>query len=56
MCRVLNDRPTFDIRVNEKKISQEDFRQRLINEKVEFTPSDYFPNVFKVTDIKKLDR
>ena len=54
MCRVLNERPTFDIRVNEKKISREDFRQRMITEKIEFIPSDYFPNVFKLTDIQKI--
>ena len=54
MCRVFNDRPTFDIRVNEKRISDEDFKNRLAKEKIDFTPSKYFHNVFKVTDVQKI--
>jgi len=54
MCRALNARPTFDIRVNEKKISREEFKERLISEKIDFIPSNYFPNVFKITDVQKI--
>ena len=54
MCRAFNERPTFDIRVNEKKINQEEFRERLISEKIEFTPSNIFTNVFKITDVQKI--
>ncbi len=54
MCRIFNDRPTFDIRVNEKKITREDFKKRLVSEKIDFTQSKYFPNVFKITDVQKI--
>jgi 16S rRNA (cytosine967-C5)-methyltransferase len=54
MCKAFNDRPTFDIRVNEKKISSEDFKIRLVAENIHFTQSTYFSNVFKTSDIQKL--
>jgi 16S rRNA (cytosine967-C5)-methyltransferase len=54
MCRVFNERPTFDCRINEKKIKKEDFKNKLIEENIEFSLSTYFPNVFKITDIQKI--
>jgi 16S rRNA (cytosine967-C5)-methyltransferase len=54
MCRIFNDRPTFDIRVNENKVDVEDFKKILVNEKINFSESFYFPNVFKITDVQKI--
>jgi len=54
MCRMFNERPTFDCRVNEKKIKKEDFKNKLIEENIEFSLSSYFPNVFKITDVQKI--
>jgi 16S rRNA (cytosine967-C5)-methyltransferase len=54
MCKALNERPTFDIRVNEKKISISDFENKLINENMSFRQSSYFKNVFKTSDIQKI--
>lgn len=54
MCESLNERPTFDIRVNERKISIEDFKSKLISTKLNYSQSQYFPHVFKLTDIQKI--
>ena len=54
LCESFNKRPVFDVRVNEKKISEEEFRQQLINENIHFTDSTHFKHVVKVTDIQNL--
>jgi 16S rRNA (cytosine967-C5)-methyltransferase len=54
MCRALNERPTFDIRVNESKIKLDEFKNILFTKKVDFTQSTHFSQVFKVSDIQKL--
>jgi 16S rRNA (cytosine967-C5)-methyltransferase len=54
MCRTLNNRPTFDIRVNEKRINCEDFEKKLVTTKIDYRRSEFFSNVFKITDIQKI--
>jgi len=54
MCQAFNNRPTFDIRVNEKKISREEFKSKLFTSQIDFTESEYFPQVFKISNIQKI--
>lgn len=54
LCESFNKRPVFDVRINEQKISEEEFKQLLINEKIHFTDSAHFKHVVKVTDIQNL--
>ena len=54
LCSAFNDRPKFDIRINLKKISNDDFCHILNKHGISFERSEYFPNVLKVTDIQKI--
>jgi 16S rRNA (cytosine967-C5)-methyltransferase len=54
MCKKLNDRPIFDLRVNETKISSKEFQDRLLAANINFTKSNYFPNVYKTSEIQKI--
>jgi 16S rRNA (cytosine967-C5)-methyltransferase len=54
MCQSLNDRPIFDIRINNQKISIDVFKDYLQKENIEYTESRYFKNVCKIVDIQKL--
>ena len=51
MCQAFNQRPVFDIRVNQNKISPEDFKQKLVDHKIEYSQSTYFSHMFKISDI-----
>ena len=54
MCVAFNKRPHFDIRINENKISINDFKKQLISAKIDHEQSDHFGNVYKVSAIQRL--
>ena len=56
LCAAFNQRPFFDIRINISRIQQEEFLKILINNKVEYSSSNFFPEVVKVYDILKMNR
>ena len=54
LCESFNKRPVFDLRINLQKISTTEFKERLVNEKIQFSESVHFENVVKITDIQNL--
>lgn len=54
LCRSMNQRPDFDLRIHLSKIGFGEFITILSRHKITFTPSTLFNNVVAVTDIGKL--
>ena len=54
MCAAFNTRPLFDLKVNEKVIQVDEFEQLLRENGIIYTRSDYFPDIFKLSDIQKI--
>jgi 16S rRNA (cytosine967-C5)-methyltransferase len=54
LCRVLNERPEFDLKINLSKISYHEFISVLAQNKIAFIPSSFFEHGVKVTDIQKV--
>jgi 16S rRNA (cytosine967-C5)-methyltransferase len=54
LCQAFNNRPTFDLRINKVKISEDDFIDILNRNQIGYERSVYFNQVIKVTDIQKI--
>jgi 16S rRNA (cytosine967-C5)-methyltransferase len=56
LCQSLNERPTFDLRINRNNIKTVDFINILKEHRIHFIPSIYFEQVIKITDIQSVSR
>ena len=56
LCQSLNDRPTFDLRINQNRITTADFIKILEQHKIHFLPSEYYEHVIKVIDIQSINK
>lgn len=54
LCKTFNERPTFDLRINKVRISEENFIDILKKNHIGYERSNYFNQVIKVTDIQKI--
>jgi 16S rRNA (cytosine967-C5)-methyltransferase len=56
MCRAMNERPTFDLRIHTAKISMEDFKERLATAQIAYSDSAILADVLKITDMQNLQQ
>lgn len=56
LCQSFNERPEFDLRINTTKIAIEEFIKVLESNQVNFTKSEYFPAIIKITDVQKINQ
>ena len=56
MCRAMNERPVFDLRINKRKIDSTAFEEMLFRAQIAFTVSPYISDVYRITDIQKLQQ
>jgi len=54
LCRAMNQRPVFDLRLNKRKIDGRNFEEKLVQTKIAYTVSPYLPEVYRITDIQKI--
>jgi len=56
LCHAFNERPLFDLRINTKKISKQEFLQILQRNGIVYEKSRYYDRIIKVIDIQKIDK
>jgi len=54
LCRAMNERPVFDLRLNKRKMAAREFEEKLVQAKIAYTISPCLPEVYRITDIQKL--
>lgn len=54
LCESFNSRPDFDIRVNLKNISSDEFQKILTKNNIHYIQSNFFNEIVKVTDLQKI--
>ncbi|KAA3608437.1 MAG: 16S rRNA (cytosine(967)-C(5))-methyltransferase RsmB [Calditrichaeota bacterium] len=54
LCKALNQLPEFDVRVNQQKISVEEFEQRLKTNDIEYEKSKRFKGYFKIKQVGRI--
>jgi 16S rRNA (cytosine967-C5)-methyltransferase len=56
LCKSLNERPEFDVRINTNKIEVQEFQKILDRNKINYKNSEYFSSIIKVTDVQKISQ
>jgi 16S rRNA (cytosine967-C5)-methyltransferase len=56
LCQVMNQRPEFDLHINQAKITASEFEKLLITNNIGFKKSDYFDQVYKISDVQAVHR